>query len=296
MRIEIPMKMPSLNDYTKACRRNKYAGAALKKKTEKQIRPYIKDIPVIEGRVIVSFLWVENNQKRDPDNIAFAKKFILDALVAERQTQRRRKKVYYRIYGLFYKRPRSKSNNRVLYITRRGRRMSSNKKKREELERIYGKGSMFQKSRTEEYIETLPTIKGYKKYVKEKRYTSKDINKLTKRMNYHHLVHRSEGGATTIENGAVVTELEHRYIHSLPRNQEEIVNDHIREWKFDYIIMTTERVLESGELTPDYTDCIEIPVRTYHKKTKMTKKEQKAKERQREKRELQSIKKEMEER
>lgn len=23
----------------------------------------------------------------------------------------------------------------------------------------------------------------------------------------------------------------HRYIHSLPRNQEEIINDYIREWK-----------------------------------------------------------------
>ena len=174
--------------------------------------------------------------------------------------------------------------------------MSSNKKKREELERIYGKGSMFQKARTEEYIETLPTITGYKTFIKQRKFTGKEIKKLTKNMNYHHLKHRSEGGKTTIENGAVVDELEHRYMHSLPRNQEEVINNHIREWKFDYILITTEKVIQSGELTPEEGEYIEIPVRTYYKRTKMTKKQRKAKERQREKRERQNIKKEWEER
>ena len=81
MRIEIPMKMPSLNDYIKACRRNRYAGAAMKKKVEQQIEPYLQEMPKFTRPVLISFIWVETNQKRDPDNIASAKKFILDAMV-----------------------------------------------------------------------------------------------------------------------------------------------------------------------------------------------------------------------
>ena len=35
----------------------------------------------IEKKVHISYKWIEANQKRDLDNIAFAKKFIQDALV-----------------------------------------------------------------------------------------------------------------------------------------------------------------------------------------------------------------------
>lgn len=34
----------------------------------------------IRKQVDIEFVWVEKNKKRDKDNIAFAKKFILDAL------------------------------------------------------------------------------------------------------------------------------------------------------------------------------------------------------------------------
>lgn len=145
--------------------------------------------------------------------------------------------------------------------------MNDNRIKREELQRIFGKGSMFQKSRSEEYIESLPKIKGFKRFVKEKKFTSKEINRLTQRMNYHHLKHKSEGGATTLENGAVVSELEHRYMHDLPRPQEEIINNHIREWKVDYLMLTTEGVQDIGEATQE-TETIEIPVRTTYKSLK----------------------------
>lgn len=40
-------------------------------------------LPKIRKPVKVNFHWVETNRKRDMDNIAFAKKFILDALVAK---------------------------------------------------------------------------------------------------------------------------------------------------------------------------------------------------------------------
>lgn len=172
--------------------------------------------------------------------------------------------------------------------------MASNKKKREQLEEIYGKGSMFEKSHTEDYISTLPKIKGYKKFLKEKHFTSKEIKKLTDRMNYHHLEHKADGGATSIENGAIVNELEHRYLHSLPRNQEEVINNHIRQWKIDFITLSTESVIDSEQIQIDLNeDYIEIPVYDYKK---MTKKELIRKQRRIEKRELQKLKKEYEER
>ncbi len=81
MIIEIPMKLPSLNDYIKQCRGNKYAGANMKAKIEKDISYYINTLPKFEKSVKIHFHWIEGNKKRDLDNICFAKKFILDAMV-----------------------------------------------------------------------------------------------------------------------------------------------------------------------------------------------------------------------
>lgn len=80
---EIPFRLPSLNEYTRECRRNKYAGAKMKKNIENDISLFINRLPRFEKPVIIHFHWVEENKKRDLDNIAFAKKFILDALVKQ---------------------------------------------------------------------------------------------------------------------------------------------------------------------------------------------------------------------
>ena len=79
---EIPIKLPSLNDYIRACRANKFAGSQMKKKTEHDISVFIRKLPKFDKPVSISFLWIEDNARRDLDNIAFAKKFILDALVS----------------------------------------------------------------------------------------------------------------------------------------------------------------------------------------------------------------------
>lgn len=78
-------KLPNLNDYTRACRTNKFAGAEMKRKSEKIISQYI-DLTLndvfFKGKVRLDFRWYEENKRRDLDNICFAKKFILDALVS----------------------------------------------------------------------------------------------------------------------------------------------------------------------------------------------------------------------
>lgn len=77
----IEYKFPSFNEYTEACRRNKYVGAKMKRKIEHDISWFIERLPVIKKPVFVKFEWHEPTKKRDPDNVCYAKKFILDALV-----------------------------------------------------------------------------------------------------------------------------------------------------------------------------------------------------------------------
>lgn len=80
-RTVIDMKLPSLNEYVKACRGNKYGGAKFKADIERKISVYLAKLPKIERPVAIKFTWVENNKRRDLDNVCYAKKHILDALV-----------------------------------------------------------------------------------------------------------------------------------------------------------------------------------------------------------------------
>lgn len=77
----IPAKLPGLNDYIRACRANRFEGAKMKQDAETMISYYIRDLPKLSGPVSIRFHWTEGNRRRDLDNVAFAKKFILDALV-----------------------------------------------------------------------------------------------------------------------------------------------------------------------------------------------------------------------
>ena len=82
----IKAKLPSLNDFIKANRSNAYKGNKFKQDVEMIIGAYIrkaltnKTLQRPKGAVVVCFEWHEKTKKRDADNIASAKKFILDAL------------------------------------------------------------------------------------------------------------------------------------------------------------------------------------------------------------------------
>jgi len=75
-------RFPSLNEYVNAERRNRYAGAAIKHKETERVKRAARKLPHVDVPVRVAFLWVEKDKRRDVDNVAFAKKFILDGLVA----------------------------------------------------------------------------------------------------------------------------------------------------------------------------------------------------------------------
>ena len=83
MRVEINIKLPSLNEYVRANRtvsRGYFAGAKMKNEVEEGIMYSLARLPKITKPVFIRFTWIEKNRKRDKDNIAFGKKFILDAM------------------------------------------------------------------------------------------------------------------------------------------------------------------------------------------------------------------------
>lgn len=81
----IDQKLPSLNDYIYACRSGANPGNKFKREVEDIIGWYIaiSKLPKISSPVIIHFEWHEKTKRRDADNIASAKKFILDALVKQ---------------------------------------------------------------------------------------------------------------------------------------------------------------------------------------------------------------------
>lgn len=83
-KLVIDGRLPGLNNYTAAANAHWAVGAKLKKDTEEAIGWYILSQLAgvkIATKVRIDFHWFEANMKRDQDNIAFAKKFIQDALV-----------------------------------------------------------------------------------------------------------------------------------------------------------------------------------------------------------------------
>ena len=109
-----------------------------------------------------------------------------------------------------------------------------NSKARKALKRIYGDGCFVERA-------GIRKITGYKK----------DAHMIT----YHHLRHQSEGGKATVENGANVALENHEWLHTLPREEEEKVNDAIREWKANFLIMKG-----SGEIENRYEEKVIKPL------------------------------------
>ena len=80
-KIEISLKLPSLNEYINVCRANRFKAGKYKANIEREIGYYLMKMPKWNNPIKIHFTWVEGNKRRDLDNICFAKKFILDAMV-----------------------------------------------------------------------------------------------------------------------------------------------------------------------------------------------------------------------
>lgn len=85
--LTIPGRLPGCNEWIETERTNRHKAAKLKRETQDKIRWYIrrdlKGVKLWKDPVILQYKWYEPNRRRDKDNIAFAHKFIQDALVEE---------------------------------------------------------------------------------------------------------------------------------------------------------------------------------------------------------------------
>lgn len=76
-------RFPTLNEYIDCERGSTIAAAAMKKKCTEQVKEQClsQEIQPASGKVDLLFEW-HSSTRHDPDNVAFAKKFILDGLQA----------------------------------------------------------------------------------------------------------------------------------------------------------------------------------------------------------------------
>lgn len=81
--IFFPYKFPSLNDYIAKERIHRQVAAKMKKEWTDLVTIEVKKrrLKPFNSSVAITFEWYEENAKRDPDNIIFAKKFLLDGIV-----------------------------------------------------------------------------------------------------------------------------------------------------------------------------------------------------------------------
>ena len=83
MRLMFPFALPTLNEYINAERTNRYMAASIKKNTEQKLMLFIRGQTreSFNEPVFIKYRWIRKDARHDKDNIAFAKKFVQDALV-----------------------------------------------------------------------------------------------------------------------------------------------------------------------------------------------------------------------
>lgn len=80
--LKIDVRMPNLNDYTAAIAYSRYKGGEMKDEWDEVVRlaAWQQKLGHFTEPIMLDFHWYEPNGNRDMDNVAFAKKFILDGL------------------------------------------------------------------------------------------------------------------------------------------------------------------------------------------------------------------------
>ena len=79
--IKLEYQFTFLNQYINAERRNKYIAAKIKRDTTQALTYMLLGKEKIPYPCGLHFHWILKNKRMDLDNVGFAKKFVLDALV-----------------------------------------------------------------------------------------------------------------------------------------------------------------------------------------------------------------------
>lgn len=162
--------------------------------------------------------------------------------------------------------------------------MSSNKKVKNELIRLYGNKC---------FIERL-----HLRDTGNKRYRGCSQYKKMKQLTYHHIRMKKDGGKATIENGALLSAENHQWFHKQPKERQEQMNNMFKALK---------REIDQHRLEVEYVEEVECPFEIncteiwFDEKDQIhtnttSKKQYKAKQKAKDRKELQRIKKEYEDR
>ena len=85
LRFYIPGELTALNEYISIERTPRYGrsmAADTKKRETERVRLQALELPTVEKYPVkIIMTWYCKDKKHDPDNVAFAKKFVLDGLV-----------------------------------------------------------------------------------------------------------------------------------------------------------------------------------------------------------------------
>ena len=113
MKFVINGRLDGLNEYINACRYNKYRANTMKRENEFMVFLAIKQAKLGKVKnypVVLQVVFYEPNYRRDLDNVSFATKFILDALVKSGVLEDDGQKY---VSGLEYEFKKSKENPRI---------------------------------------------------------------------------------------------------------------------------------------------------------------------------------------
>ena len=127
--------------------------------------------------------------------------------------------------------------------------MSSNKKAKERLIELYG---------PECFIEKLHL----RKDKKPRKYTSKGQYKRMKELTYHHIKERRNGGKTTVENGALLSNENHQWFNKQSEKAQRQMNELFQQYKrlINIGIVVNGETLVEKSIEIDMSNFIEILV------------------------------------
>ena len=100
--------------------------------------------------------------------------------------------------------------------------MSSNKHVKDKMIKIFGKKC---------FIEELHLRKPEEIEQDKRRYTGKCQRCIMDQLTYHHILERCKGGKATIENGALLRNINHQWFHRLSKEQQAKINELFQEYK-----------------------------------------------------------------
>lgn len=138
----------------------------------------------------------------------------------------------------------------------------ANKNAKQELIKIYGAKC---------FIEELG-IRKKEEVQNELRLYSKAQRKRMDELTYHHIIKKCNGGKASVENGAILRNINHIWFNRLSKERQAEINQLFKDYKKQKKPVVVGTFLKNGKVEEpvivdlDLSDCIEIPAYDYTEK------------------------------